>query len=99
MKQEIVAQSQTTAVATTTQTAPMMDTRDIILPSLAIRQNSYKKEYMKKLRPGDVIKRPQDQVIASEDKSCLFCPVGIEKLYRVMVVTPTETKTIRYEPY
>lgn len=74
-----------------------IDFRDIILPVVGIRQNQFRKEEMKKLKPGDVVLKPQNAVIATEEKGAHFVLVGIEKAYRLCDMTEGEAKTRGYE--
>lgn len=75
-----------------------LDSRDLVLPTLAVRQNSYKQDYMKKYQAGDIVLRPQDTKVGGEGKPVLVVPISIEKAYRVNVITGNnEAKTIRFE--
>lgn len=71
--------------------------QDIILPGISLRQNSYRKESLKKYKPGDIFKRPDDEKIADETKGVAFIPVGIAKSYRICDMSKGEAKTVRYE--
>jgi hypothetical protein len=70
---------------------------DIILPTIGLRQNTFKKDEYKKLSPGDVILRPDMKVIASETKAFRFVPVSVEKVCRVFEVFKSDTKFVRFE--
>ena len=72
---------------------------DIILPAVSIRQNSYRKDVMKAFKPGDLIRRPENTLLAHLDKPVAFVPISIEKCWRICDITKNEAKTIGYEPY
>lgn len=76
---------------------PGLNPQDIILPAVAIRQNSYKKPYMKQFKPGDALLRPYDTLLGHEGEGVPFVPVSIEKQYRVCAINGGEVRTVRYE--
>jgi len=76
-----------------------INAKDIILPSVSLRQNSVRKDFMKPFKPGDMIFRPDNRLIASLGKDAYFVPVSIEKCYRICDITKSEAKTIGYEPW
>ena len=72
---------------------------DIILPSVSLRQNSVRKDFMKPFKPGDMIMRPENSLIGSLGKAAHFVPISIERCYRICDVTKGEARTIGYEPW
>jgi len=76
-----------------------LNTQDMILPALVVRQNSYKKDTMKTLIPGQVALFPQGEVVADEKKKMAFIPVSMEKLYRICDVTEKQPRTVGWEPW
>lgn len=97
-----VAVKETTALTTNPLLSEgvAIDLNNIVLPSLTLRQNSYKNPAMKPFKPGDIILRPQNTVVASEGKSVLFVPLRIQHLYRVYFKDETDTpRTVRWEHY
>ena len=75
----------------------ILNPEDIILPIVVLRQNSFKKPYMKAFNAGDAILRPNDELLASEGQPVDFVPISIEKLYRVSAINGGEVRTVRYE--
>lgn len=76
-----------------------INVEDLILPTVVLRQNSYKKPHMKPFKPGDVILRPDDECIADEEKVAPFIPVHIEKVHRIVLENGSESRTLRYDPW
>jgi hypothetical protein len=98
---KLVQKTETTtamAVATTLEGAGL-NTQDMILPALAIRQNSYVKDRMKPFRSGEVILFPNTEAVASETKRLAFIPVAIEKLYRICDISGKQARTVGWEPW
>jgi hypothetical protein len=75
-----------------------INAQDIVLPSITLRQNSFRKDFMKPFKPGDLIMRPENKLVAKEDKPAMFVPVSIEKCYRICDITK-DVRTIGYEPW
>lgn len=98
MTKELTTKTTTTALTT----APMagIDPRDILLPILSIRQPTFKNEDLKKFTPGDVILRPANVKIATEEKAMAFVLLGMDKKSMVVEVSnPSQPKFVRYENF
>lgn len=76
-----------------------INTADMILPALAIRQNSYLKDRMKPFRPGDVVSFPDGVAVGGEGKKLTFIPVSIEKSYRICDLSEKQPRTVGWEPW
>lgn len=87
----------TQAIVVADNPVPAFNPTDVILPSIGLRQNSFKKEEYRKLPPGAIILKPDLKVIGDEDKPFLFVPVSIERVTRLVEVTKNETKFVRFE--
>lgn len=75
-----------------------LNTQDMILPALAIRQNSYQKDKMKPFRPGEIVSFPDGVAIGGEGVKVTFIPVSIEKLYRICDLSEKQARTVGWEP-
>lgn len=99
MKTKELAKTETAAVVAFTSNTAEINTDNIILPGLSIRQNSFKKDSLKKMSPGDVFMRPDDVVIGGETKGAAFVLVGIEPAFRIKKVEGQDKKVIRYDRF
>lgn len=73
--------------------------QDMLLPALAIRQNSYVKDRMKPFRPGEIVEFPSGKMLGGEGVKLTFIPVAIEKLYRVCDLSEKQARTVGWEPW
>lgn len=93
-----IAKTETTALSPFGQGAPI-NASDIILPGVSIRQNSFRKDFMKGIKPGAMVLRPDNTTLAELGKPVTFVPISIEKMYRICAITKNEARTIGYEPW
>lgn len=92
--------TKTTTELTTATTMTGIDPRDILLPILSIRQSTFKNEDLKKFTPGDIILRPANTKLGTEEKAFPFVLLGMDKKSLVMDVTiPTTPKFVRWENF
>jgi len=90
----------TTAMATTEAFGGGFNSQDIALPIIVLRQNSYLNPAMEDFNPGEIVRRPDNVVLAGKGEEVLFVPVGIEKVWRIVDVTElSKTRTIGTEPF
>ena len=95
-----IATTAPNGLATTGMFGGNLDSRDIMLPIIALRQNSYKQDYMEDFNPGDLIKRPDNVLLAKKGEDVLFVPISIEKIWRIVDVTSaSDIRTIGSEPF
>ena len=91
---------QTRALATTEALGTGFDNQNIALPIIVLRQNSYLNPAMEDFKPGEIVRRPDNVVLAGKGEEVLFVPVGIEKVWRIVDVTElSKTRTIGTEPF
>lgn len=98
MSQLTTTESNTSLVPTANSGGPAFNPTDVILPSIGLRQNSFKKDEYKKMPPGSIILKPDLKIIGDEDKPFLFVPVSIERVTRLVEVNNSDTRFVRFEP-
>lgn len=76
-----------------------LNSADIALPHIGIRQNQFEKDYMKKFTPGDIILRPANLLLANEGKPVYVVPISIRQIDKIMDVSQKKPRFIRYVPY
>lgn len=101
MEQGLVSQSSGGQLAPLTPYAGSgLSMSDIILPSVALRQNQVAKDKMKPFKPGEIILFPNGTVVADGQKPALFVVVHVEKCFNVSDITDGKPKHVRFEdPY
>lgn len=73
-----------------------MDLSMMLLPTLAIRQNSFKADYMKKVTPGNALMRPTNDIICGVEKKARFVVLNTKPMYRIK---RDKKFTVGWEPY
>lgn len=76
-----------------------IDTKDLVLPRVVLRQNTYEKEYMADFNAGDIILRPDNIVLGTKGKPAHFVPIGVSKVWSIVEMTSGKAKTIGSEPF
>ena len=76
-----------------------LNIQDMLLPALAVRQNSYLKDKMKPFRPGEIVIFPEGKAVGGEGVKVTFIPVSIEKLYRICDVSEKQARTVGWESW
>lgn len=92
--------AKTSALSTEVKELPGVEMKDIILPIVMVRQNTYRKEHMKAFKPGDILAMPGGRPICKSGEGVEIVPLSITKQYRVLDITnPSDPKQLRYEPW